>query len=364
MSQRSRVLLVREECRGKLEMAAGMAVVDGDGLLKTCHGLRPLLFNGQPASLVHKLLPLVLFPAGQSLAMLALERREVFQVARRRDQHHGDTLLVCQAYHPPEVELEQGGNLVSLEVISLVGTGADRVIEYLIDLARQGSLRSALGRWAKSFIEESEKTAAGGQQCGFFEQHRAFLPIRESDFLEKLVVAGIDDQQVRIQGQQLLTDRCHPVTGITDPPRVDHFPPVRWIGQRKEFSQPAGKRGAVIVRAAMGRGSTQAEDPSRSCCPGDWKRLGIEIGQLVRGRDQPGRIILVFDEQRQRVGKTNQWILLVNKWRDAGQCQQEFQHKKKTAGHKKGEDEFLSHPDLSFIRSMRTIGYFVPRHNS
>ena len=101
--------------------------------------------------------------------------------------------------------------------------------------------------------------------------------------LEELVLARVDDEKIRLVAGQLGHQPLDPVAGVADRPGVDHLPFPRWVGLGQERAEPAGERGVIEERPAVGRRAAQADDPV-----GAWRLVpgkSLVVERLALARD-------------------------------------------------------------------------------
>lgn len=136
-------------------------------------------------------------------------------------------------------------HLLAQLVVAVIGVGADGGVEQGADLGVEGRGRLFF-RLRVRLVPAIQGLPAGGEQAGAAgERPEAAHRPRGGDdpavgaLLEELVVAGVDEEEVRMIADQLLHQERHPVAGVADAAGVEHLPGSRRVGGGQQLAQTA-----------------------------------------------------------------------------------------------------------------------------
>ena len=99
----------------------------------------------------------------------------------------------------------------------------------------------------------------------------------------------VGDEQVGLVPGQLGHEPPDPVAGVADRAGVDDFPASRRVGLGQHRAEPAGERGVVEERPAVGGRASQADDPVRA--PGFVPEKVLLVERFPLARDERDNLL-------------------------------------------------------------------------
>jgi hypothetical protein len=168
----------------------------------------------------------------QTIAVLRLERWSAADVGSGIQQQDRDLLIRGQLYQLPKVRFEIPHHRLAPPIIAVVSAQSILVIEYCIDLG--GQFRAISIRLAGTVDRSSYHIV--DPQTGELLVHpgsdrRRSLDLTIGTLFQKLIVTGIQNDQVGLVQQHFAHDRQQPIAGVRHSSAIDHVPGMARVGR-------------------------------------------------------------------------------------------------------------------------------------
>ena len=249
----------------------------------------------------------------------------------------------------------------------MVGLGADCFFQYRVNLSAQLGVRGCF--FSHPFDDLFDdgvgaRFARDGPDAPHRFGHADHLVI--GSVLQKLIVAGVDNEQVGFVVDEFFGQHGHPIAGVADAAGIDHFPLPRWVGLRQHRPKPAAKRCQVGVGSAVGRRAADAKDAVRIRLFIEGELLRVEPDELVacRGHDALAVRPRLFGKERGIGRKPDVGVSFVRDGGHAKHHKQQFGQHKEDANHDRRKQQLLpnrqrhrglGHPVFRFIFHSMTM---------
>ena len=232
-------------------------------------------------------LPVGFGAGGEVGAVLGFVRRAIAEVGAEPDEQHGHVGGPTSGDDLADGFVVLGGDVLPPDLVAAVGGVTARGVEAGGDVGREGCGVSGVGGRRRSggsvAVEPLADEAHGVERVGGALEPRpeggARLERVVGAVLEKLVVAGGEDDEVGLVAQDLAHHRGDAIARVGDPAAVDRLPGAGGIAGGEFELEPPGKGGLAGVGVAVDGRAAETKYPETA---------GRFFGGKLLGGDERG----------------------------------------------------------------------------